>query len=228
LTLATLVELGLLWAFASKLGGVVEFPGKDDAASEAINVIHLSSVRETVEDPAPRASSQDSERHTLRPDDVDVSAETELPPPEWAIVRLPPQAQSGGPPRPATRSEGAGTASAAGGAGVYDPFAGAAPMQAADLDATAVSPGGFALDGRLLAELVRRAARVLRSPRGSVEIVVQVSAVGIVVAARTVGGTADADDRAAIAQALVGESLFRPPRNPPSARLLRLPPINLG
>ena len=221
--LATLVQLALLWAFATKLGGIsVERPIETMPAN-VLNVFQISE-QDAAEAPAAASASVAAEAAAPPQQEVDASTETELPPPEWALVRLPPQPRSRAEAAPSTRG-GAGSATAGG--GVYDPFAGAAPMRREETGGER-SAGGFILDRAALEALLRRAARSLGGVGGTVEFLVGVSAEGVVVEAHPAGGSAGDEIGRRLAPALVGQRLFRPAAASARPRSLRLPAIELG
>ena len=224
MTMTTLVQLGLLWGFATKLAGSSPEETVEESLPKVLNIFQISDDSESSDAPAPRSAADVATRAAAPAPDVDASTETELPPPEWAIVRLPAQAPRRTVEGAPARSQDAGSA----GAGVYDPFAGAAPMRREDAEAAAQRGSDFTLDRQRLSELVRRATLMLRSAHGTIELLVAVSAAGIVVEARAVGGTASTEAKAALGRAMLGQPLFHPPQFQPRAQSLRLPPINLG
>ncbi|HEY5723526.1 MAG TPA: hypothetical protein VIT45_14515, partial [Allosphingosinicella sp.] len=242
--LSILVHILILWLFLTRLAGTAgdgrhagilhSFSLSDSSASAA------APGREVVKvPPLPPAASETS--------DLDASAETELVP-EWSVSRLPPRpAPPNAQSSPASASTAGSTPGAAAGSGgraggVYDPYAGAAPLrrergagsQAPSLGERVLGFFGFgsrSFGGLTLDEVVLEAARRAVAGRisgrgGTADLIVRVSPTGVVLEVSMVSGSAPPDARDALARALVGKRLFQ--GNAADAQELALPTLRLG
>jgi hypothetical protein len=251
-----LVHILLIWVLLNKLSGGMAGEGEGAGAGNgALMSFALS-------DPASAAASASEPEQVPQPrverapvSDVDSTAPTDLPPPEWTVSRLPP-AQS---QRPAAASgsafagtsagagaSGAGAGAGQGGTQVYDPYAGAAPLRMNESGAGASSTANMSLGARVLGflgldrpaaagltldetalEAIRRAVeRSLPGRRGTAEITVRVSPTGMVLEASARGGSAPAEARSALGRALIGKRLFSGAAV--EAQTLTLPILRLG
>ncbi len=222
-----LIHLFLLWLLLTKL---TDEPGAPGPQAPPVRMLALFDVSEASQ--APRATGREAPVAPIpaSPPDVDLSAPSELPPPEWAIVRMPPEPT---PPsvtqpvpihaEPAPSETGAGQ----GAASAYDPYAGATPMRREEMTQRAGAAGSFDLDGEAFERLVRRLTE-RRGARGTAEFVVEVDPSGRIVGATLLGGTASEEVKAVVRDAIVGGILFRPHPAARQRQWVRLPTISLG
>ncbi len=246
-----LVHILLLWALINKLSG----GGAGEGAGKGAGDSNLMSF--ALSDPASAESASDNEaRQTPQPrveqapvSEVDATAPTDLPVPEWTVSRLPPTPS----PHPAAASGSAlagaspglgqpGAGPGRGGNSVYDPYAGAAPLRRDDPGASADSSlgarvlgflgfgqadaAGLSLDEAALEAIRSNVERSLPGRRGTVEIMVRVSPTGMVLETSIRGGSAPADAISALRRALIGKRLFSGAAA--NVQSLPLPVLRLG
>jgi hypothetical protein len=201
--LTVAVHLLLLWVFATRLAGSHTGAEASPPPPNMVNLTLASSAPVEAEAAPPRAPPKTSPAASP----VDASAKTELPPPEWTVAAV---AVSLRPEMGATTAsaDGQGTS---GGGGVYDPFAGAAPL-VRDAALNGMVPRGsessLRLDDAMLA-LVRAAVSGANpDARGTVELALSVSADGVVLTAKRVSGSAAPVVGQDVARRLVGARLY--------------------
>lgn len=255
ISFSILVHLLLLWILINKLAGGAVGEGEGQGAGSGTTMSFALS------DPASAAASARGEpEQVAKPrveqapvSDVDATAATDLPVPEWTVSRLPPAPS----PKPAAASgsgvAGASTGAGASGAGAgrggtenYDPYAGAAPLRRDPSGAGATSTGdrslgarvlgffglgqpatvGLTLDENALEAIRRNVERGLPGRSGTAEIVVRVSPTGMVLEASARGGSAPAEARGALGRALIGKRLFS--GTAANAQTVTLPVLRLG
>ena len=219
------VHLVLLWLLATRLSGTIE-PAVE--TSKGRGPVTFSLLE-------PGAAIPQAHRSRILPpppaeaSDLDVTAPDALPLPEWTVARLAlPQVAPASAAVPAAQKAGAGSAGAgAGGGGVYDPFAGAAPLRSK----AAASPPGRGgtvapvLNRRLLESAQRAVRQTHPNSRGTVVLAVRVSPDGVITEAILKGGTASGGAKEALKRALVGLQLFFP--NGAGPREVELPVVVL-
>jgi hypothetical protein len=213
--LTVLIHIVLLWVFATRLG---EAPGLVEPQPKPTEVVNLTML--TAPEPAPEppaaaaAKAAPAQIPPAVPVTVNVSAASQLPPPEWTVSRIASAlpAQNG----PLSAAPGGGSGAVAGG-GVYDPFAGAAPLRkpgslVRDASINGMVPVGtessFRLDDAMFAQLRAALAKAHPQVRGTVELNLSVSADGTVLAARPQGGSIAAAIGKDVAGRIVGKRLF--------------------
>jgi hypothetical protein len=224
------VQVLLLWLFITKLGSAVP---ADAPRAEAMQLVSfdLSAAAAAGAERAKPAAAAAAVPAPPQMNEVDLSAESDLPPVEWTVSRISLPAPE--PDRPALADAAAGGEGAgdggrgAGGTGVYDPFAGAAPLRRPnEAAASSVAAGrGLALDRALLERLREAVERELAAGGGTVELIVRVSPTGTVLAATVAGGSAPADVKEAFRAAVAGRPLFRGTAG--GAQQWRLPAVTL-
>jgi hypothetical protein len=212
--LTVIVHLLLLWLFLTRLSGDV-----GDAGRAAVESVRLSAFK--LAGPLDRAAPTDRplSRAATSASEVETTAATEMPPREWTVARIVMPVTAI--PAPAARPPAAGNGNAGGtGSGVYDPFAGAAPLRTGT-----ARRGQWVLDVAALEGVRRSVSAGVRRPGGSVELTVSVSPAGTIVEAVVTGGTAPDEDKEKLRRALLGKPLYK---GASEAQTLRLPLILLG
>lgn len=208
--LTLLVHLGLLWVFATRLSGPA-------AQGEAKPPPGTGMVNLTLAPPTPAAPA--AARVAAAPvapvNRVDATAPSELPPPEWTVATIKaPAAAAAAAPAAFAAAQTTGNGS---GGGVYDPFAGAAPLRRnGDLVRDATVGGlvvvgdesGLRLNEKIFEGLRLALARAHPSLRGTVNLKLRVSAAGHVIDATATGGNLAASLGREAATAFVGKHLF--------------------
>jgi hypothetical protein len=214
---AVIVHLILAWLVLSRFGQ--DFGDGVTRPSEAIAIFNLI---------GPSSAADDSSRKSEIPASpnivetkVDAAVDVGLLPPEWMVsrIRVPVTAPALPPAPPVEAGRQAGAATGGGGQG-YDPYAGASPMRlppgagappAADAGVIARISGASAGEVRLAQADVERVRVVLRrrdpKVRGTVNVEVRMSADGVIVEARPVGGSAPLSTKHLLCTLLVGRRL---------------------
>jgi len=208
--LTVAVHLLLLWLFATRLDGTA--PEGGGKPSPRIEMISLTLASPEPEPPAASAASPPPPAAAAAASQVDLSARTELPAPEWTVSRI----VSALPARNGEVAQ-ASSAKPGKGGGVYDPFAGAAPMRGNDALVWDASIKGFVqsgaesslrLDEANFAQFRTAFARAHPTLRGTIELDLNVSAEGIVLSAAPPAGSLAQTAEASVGAALLGRRLF--------------------
>jgi hypothetical protein len=202
--LTAAVHAVLLWAIATRLVGPI---GGDPLPTSPPQVLQfdLSAPAPSTRPAEALARARQAAQPVVAESELDVTTPTDIPPPEWTVSRIAlpvPEPLGQG---ASMASGGGGAGAGAGGSGVYDPFAGAAPLP---LDRGAAGASA-ALDAALLDALRRGVERALTSCGGTVLLAVRVGPGGIVMDASVRGGSAPPAAKAMMRSALLGKQLFR-------------------
>jgi hypothetical protein len=149
--LSVSVHLLLIWLFINKLTTEILPSDAAGGSGSGLTVIDLSGA--PAESAAALADTQPTLPAMQRDPLVDTTIASELPPPEWSVVRIiapqQPQpmriaaapAQSGVGAAAGNRSGNGGAGAAGSGDAPYDPFAGAAPLRRDARKCDAPAPG---------------------------------------------------------------------------------------
>lgn len=197
---------------------VDEAPKMTQSKTTEMTMIALSDLEEPTDtstfdpekqEPAATSSAQESP--------IDTTSETKLPP-EWTVGRIRvSRTGAGGEPAPVASAAGAG------GGGVYDPFAGAAPKRLTDQEfvgasGPSITPSlvdrvsGFfrfggqseGIDDRAFNAWVQSLRSRLPRARGSVELTVTLDSKGAVATAEIKGGSASPQIKFFVRDAIIG------------------------
>jgi hypothetical protein len=209
--ITALVHIVVLWIFATRLAG-------DPGTGEAKPPPGAGIVSLTLAPPA--AAAADAPSPAARPiaapeaTKVDLTTKTDVPPPEWTVSAIASAAPT------ATGAASPGTASATGsgtGGGVYDPFAGAAPLRSArtlvhDASVNGLVPvgdeSGLRLDERMFESVRLALARANPGVNGTLDLAMRVSQNGLVLEVAPVGGSLARHIGKQAANTFLGKRLF--------------------
>jgi hypothetical protein len=185
--LTVLIHILLLWVFATRLG---EAPGAAERQPEPTEAISLDMLPAPEPPAAEAAKAPPAEPAAAAPVTVDTSAPSQAAPPEWTVSRIA-SALPGGNGSAAAAKRGS---------------------MVRDATINALVPVGtessFRLDDAMFAQL--RAALTKAHPRmrGTVELNLNISADGMVLAAEPQGGSIAAAIGRDVAGRIVGTRLF--------------------
>lgn len=209
---ATAASLALLccWLIFVALAIPMAAPEVNTAAATAIDTITLAPPRpqgpaEASQAPAGGRQSDPAPQSSPGGSVVDVSTPPAVIVPEWSVSRI--RIAASGPNRATGARDGtaAGNATGQGGAGVYDPYAGATPMRLREV------PGlGPAPDPSALGAFLRRATS-LGLLRGGARCDLLIALTGAILEASC--RNADGETAEALARLLAGEQLYGPSPN---------------
>jgi hypothetical protein len=167
--------------------------------------------------PSPPAEKQLAQPPPQQPQEaspVDSTALSQMPPVEWTVSRASFLDTPTATAVPAAASAASMASSGSGGGGVYDPFAGAAPLRSAADAPRNVAPVSSlqvlepTLDVQLLERIRRQVAAAHAGSTGSAQVVVRVSSDGTVLEASMIGGNAPQGLKRHLIHALKGTRLF--------------------
>lgn len=223
--LTAIVHVLLIWVFMTKLTGSLPEEAAEGAPPGRMMRFDLPAQ-------TPAGGAETPDRRPVpaeRPSEVDATARTPLPPPEWSVARIAAAQASAAPAAPAEAQPGAGGGAGSGGSGLYDPFAGAAPLSRERVPPGAAAAGSAAagsagLDQARIEAARRQVQAALPGVKGTMDMIVSVSAAGDVLDAVPQGGSASAAAKEAFRRALIGARLF----GAGGPRRVALPRISFG